>query len=72
VPLRHIQQEAGCGPKPVLMSTDLRYTFKDKASLCYTSARHLVLCTSQVSCEVQSIGYHVGGGTVLLNSGTDS
>jgi hypothetical protein len=40
-PLRHIQYEDGCGPNTVLMSTEQRYTFKDNASLCFTSARHL-------------------------------
>jgi hypothetical protein len=40
-PLEHIQHEAGRAPKPVLMSTVQRYAFKDSASLCFTSARHL-------------------------------
>jgi len=40
-PLGHIQHEAGCAPKPVLMSTVQRYAFKDNASLYFTNARHL-------------------------------
>ena len=40
--LRHIQHEAGCGQKPVLMSSEWGYAFKDNTSLFDISARHLV------------------------------
>ena len=65
-PLRHIQHEAGCGPKPVLMSTEQRYTFKDNALFCCTSARHLA--------HLPNTKYRISleGRTVLLISVTDS
>ena len=49
----HIQQEAGCSPKPVLM---LAEQFKDMMSLCVIFARHLAHLPEQ------STGNHGGWG----------
>ena len=67
-PLRHIQHEAGCAPKPVLMSSVQRYAFKDNASLCFTSARHLATLPS----TKYRISWEGSGGGQLLNSVTYS
>ena len=56
----HIQQEAGCSPKPVLMSAE---QFKYMISLCVVFVRHLAHLAEQCT------GNHGGWGvTVLLNS----
>jgi hypothetical protein len=58
--LGHIQQQAGCSPWPVLLSTEQRCTFKDITSLCLIFVRHRVY--------LQSTKYRIslGGGPVLL------
>ena len=64
--LEHIQHEAGCNPEPVLKSAEQRYALNSMTSLCYfcriSSTLHI--------CQVESIGNHLGGGAVLLNSVT--
>ena len=37
-PLGHLQYEAGCGKKPVLIPTGQRYAFKDFTTLCFIFA----------------------------------
>jgi len=51
-----IHHEAVCGQKPVLMSTEQRYAFKDII--------HYVVFLQDIlhTCQVQSMGSNVGGG----------
>jgi len=62
---RHIQHEAGCDQKPVLMSIERGYAFKDNILLCDIFARHLV--------HLRSTKYRkTWGGGLFLISVTDS
>jgi hypothetical protein len=57
----HIQQEAGCSPQFVLLSTEQRYAFIGITSLCVIFVRHWAR-------QIQNIGYDVGGGySIVVN-----